>query len=104
MQVVEESAGTPWLPRAAPVGRFLVFVMSFVTLSFLVTTPEVWVPAPSGPKHGFPLLSGAGRLVLKDATMMGAAFVTVAYSAQVYLRRRNLAETAVRTIKEPAFV
>ena len=29
----------PWLPQAAAVGSFLVFVMSFVTLSFLVTTP-----------------------------------------------------------------
>jgi uncharacterized membrane protein YkgB len=35
----------PWLPQAAAVGSFLVFVMSFVTLSFLITTPECWVPA-----------------------------------------------------------
>jgi uncharacterized membrane protein YkgB len=27
------------------VGNFLVLVMSFVTLSFLITTPECWVPA-----------------------------------------------------------
>ena len=31
----------PWLPQVAAVGSFLVFVMSFVTLSFLVTTPGV---------------------------------------------------------------
>jgi uncharacterized membrane protein YkgB len=30
----------PWLPQVASVGSFLVFVMSLVTLSFLVTTPE----------------------------------------------------------------
>jgi uncharacterized membrane protein YkgB len=77
----------PWLPQAATVGSFLVFVMSFVTLSFLVTTPEAWVPNRGGPEHGFPLLSGAGRLVIKDAIMMGAALVTMADSAKTYLRR-----------------
>src|SRR5262245_2273993 len=52
----------PWLPRVAAVGSFLVFLMSFVTLSFLVTTPETWVQPLGSPEHGFPLLSGAGRL------------------------------------------
>jgi reactive chlorine resistance protein C len=66
----------------------LVFVMSFVTLSFLVTTPECWVPDRGGPEHGFSLLSGAGRLVVKDAIMMGAALVTMADSAKAYLRQR----------------
>src|SRR5262245_34379690 len=81
----------PWLPRVAAVGSFLVFVMSLVTLSFLVTTPEAWVPALGSPEHGFPLLSGAGRLVIKDAIMMGAALVTVADSAKAYLRQRKTA-------------
>jgi reactive chlorine resistance protein C len=79
----------PWLPQAAAVGSFLVFLMSFVTLSFLITTPETWVPALGGPNHGFPYLSGAGRLVIKDAIMMGAALVTMADSAQAYLRNRR---------------
>jgi uncharacterized membrane protein YkgB len=78
----------PVLPQAATVGSFLVFVMSFVTLSFLITTPECWVPDRGGPEHGFPLLSGAGRLVVKDAIMMGAALVTMADSAKSYLRQR----------------
>jgi uncharacterized membrane protein YkgB len=43
------------------------------------------------PEHGFPLLSGAGRLVVKDAIMMGAALVTMADSARAYLRRRGVA-------------
>jgi uncharacterized membrane protein YkgB len=81
----------PWLPRVAAMGSFLVFVMSFVTLSFLITTPEVWVPALGSPEHGFPLLSGAGRLVVKDAIMMGAALVTMADSAKAYLRKRDAA-------------
>ncbi len=79
----------PILPQAAAVGSFLVFVMSFVTLSFLVTTPECWVPDRGGPEHGFPLLSGPGRLVIKDAIMMGAALVTMADSAKAYLRTRG---------------
>ena len=78
----------PWLPQAAAVGSFLVFVMSLVTLSFLVTTPECWVPPLGDAQHGFPYLSGAGRLVVKDAIMMGAALVTMADSARTYLRKR----------------
>jgi uncharacterized membrane protein YkgB len=81
-------AAHPWLPRVAAVGSFLVFVMSFVTLSFLVTTPECWVPDLGGPEHGFPLLAAPGRLVVKDAIMMGAALVTMADSARAYLRKK----------------
>lgn len=77
----------PWLPQAATVGSFLVFVMSLVTLTFLITTPETWVPALGDAQHGFPYLSGAGRLVIKDAIMMGAALVTMADSAKAYLRK-----------------
>jgi len=79
----------PWLPRVAAVGSFLVFVMSFVTLSFLITTPEAWVQPLGSSEHGFPLLSGAGRLVVKDAIMAGAALVTMADSAKAYLRKRD---------------
>ena len=78
----------PWLPQAAAVGSLLVFQMSFVTLSFLITTPECWVPALGDAQHGFPYLSGTGRLVIKDAIMMGAALVTMADSAKAYLRKR----------------
>ncbi len=84
----------PRLPRVAAVGSFLVSLMSLVTLSFLVTTPECWVPALGSPEHGFPLLSGAGRLVLKDAIMMGAALLTMADSAKAYLRKRGAAARA----------
>jgi uncharacterized membrane protein YkgB len=78
----------PWLPQVAAVGSFLVVIMSVVTLTFLITTPECWVPDLGGPHHGFPYLSGAGRLVIKDAIMMGAALVTMADSAKTYLARR----------------
>src|SRR3954471_16687823 len=79
----------PWLPRVATLGSFLVAVMSLVTLSFLVTTPECWVPSLGSPEHGFPLLSGAGRLVVKDIIMAGAALVTMADSAKAYLRSKS---------------
>lgn len=81
----------PWLPQVAAVGSFLVFIMSIVTLSFLITTPECWVPSLGDARHGFPYLSGAGRLVVKDAIMMGAALVTMADSAKSYLKRRTSA-------------
>jgi len=81
----------PWLPRVAAVGSFLVAGMSLVTLSFLVTTPECWVPALGSPEHGFPLLSGSGRLIVKDAIMLGAALVTMAESADSALRKKGTA-------------
>jgi uncharacterized membrane protein YkgB len=79
----------PWLPQVAAIGSFLVFVMSLVTLSFLITTPECWVPDLGDSNHGFPYLSGAGRLVVKDAIMMGAALVTMSDSARAYLRKSS---------------
>lgn len=93
----------PWRPEVAAIGSFLVLIMSFVTLSFLVTTPETWVPALGDAEHGFPYLSGAGRLVLKDAIMMGAALVTMADSARAYLaRRRRLQSGPATSLLEPA--
>jgi len=79
----------PVFPKVAALGSFLVFVMSFVTLTFLVTTPECWVPNLGDSAHGFPYLSGAGRLVVKDAIMMGAALVTMADSARRALERER---------------
>ncbi|MDR3402176.1 MAG: DUF417 family protein [Chthoniobacter sp.] len=79
----------PWLPQVAATGSALVVLMSLVTLSFLITTPECWVPNLGGPEHGFPLLNGRGRLVVKDFIMLGAAWVTMADSAAAYLRKRS---------------
>lgn len=75
-----------WYPKIGVWGGLLTFGMSIVTLSFLITTPEVYVPKLDGdfptPHHGFPYLSGAGRLVLKDVIMMGAGLVCAADSAR----------------------
>ncbi|PTT34692.1 DUF417 domain-containing protein [Chryseobacterium sp. HMWF028] len=68
-----------WFPKIGAVGGALTFLMSLVTLSFLITTPEVYVPNLGGdyptPQFGFPYLSGAGRLVLKDIIMMAGGLV-----------------------------
>ena len=77
----------PILPQVSAVGSFLLILMSLTTLSFLVTTPEAWVPALGASTHGFPYLSGTGRLIIKDAIMLGAAVVTLADSARTWLWR-----------------
>src|SRR5260370_1966165 len=77
----------PIWPQVSAVGSLLLIIMALTTLSFLVTTPEAWVPALSDVRHGFPYLSGAGRLVVKDCIMLGAAIVTMADAAKAYLRR-----------------
>lgn len=78
-----------WRPDVAAAGSLLVTLMSLVTLSFLITTPESWVPALGDADHGFPYLSGRGRLVVKDAIMLGAGFVTMADSAKAWLARHR---------------
>ncbi|WP_018628570.1 DUF417 family protein [Niabella aurantiaca] len=82
-----------WLPRTGVAGGLLTFGMSLVTLSFLITTPEVYVPALGGdgptPQHGFPYLSGAGRLVLKDIIMMAGGLIVAAEAAERVLKRKG---------------
>ncbi len=78
-------AAHPWLPQVATVGSAMIALMSLTTLSFLVTTPEAWLPAVGDTTHGFPFLAGPGRLVLKDTIMLGAALMTMADSAKAYL-------------------
>lgn len=76
-----------WNAKIGFIGGLLTFGMSLVTLSFLITTPEVYVPNLGGdfptPQHGFPYLSGAGRLVLQDVIMMGAGLVVASDSARI---------------------
>ncbi|WP_313264168.1 DUF417 family protein [Sphingobacterium sp.] len=74
-----------WFPKIGILGALLTVIMSFVTLSFLITTPEAFVPKLDGdfpsPNYGFPYLSAAGRLVVKDIIMLAAALVIAAESA-----------------------
>lgn len=75
-----------WYDKMGLIGGLLTFGMSLVTLTFLITTPEVYVPNLGGdfptPEYGFPYLSGAGRLVLKDVIMMVAGLICAADSAK----------------------
>ncbi|GIJ96970.1 hypothetical protein CAPN001_15390 [Capnocytophaga stomatis] len=81
-----------WLPKIGVIGGLLTFGMSIVTLSFLVTTPEVYVPNLGGdmptPNFGFPYLSGAGRLVLKDIIMSAGGLIAASEAAQRLLKRQ----------------
>lgn len=75
-----------WYAKIGLIGGLLTFGMSIVTLSFLITTPEVYVPNLGGdfptPQHGFPYLSGAGRLVIKDVIMLAAGLICASDSAK----------------------
>ena len=66
-------------------GAGLAIIMTLGTLSFLVTTPEVWVPDLGSGEHGFPLLTGAGRLVIKDTAILAGAIVVLSDSAKKVL-------------------
>ncbi|HAH5001627.1 TPA: reactive chlorine species resistance protein RclC, partial [Escherichia coli] len=70
-------------------GGLMAFTTPLVTLSFLITTPEAWVPALGDAHHGFPYLSGAGRLVLKDTLMLAGAVMIMADSAREILKQRS---------------
>lgn len=70
-------------------GGIFTFGMSIVTLSFLITTPEAYVPNLGSHEYGFPFLSGAGRLVLKDVIMLAAALVITSESAQRIISNKN---------------
>lgn len=75
-----------FFPKVALIGDTLAIIMTLGTLSFLVTTPEVWVPNLGGEEFGFPLLSGAGRLVIKDIVILAGAVVLLSDSSQRVLK------------------
>ena len=75
--------------RAGLLGGALAFGTPLVTLTFLLTTPEAWVPDLGDAEHGFPFLSGAGRLVLKDVLMLAGARPVMADSARQLLQERR---------------
>lgn len=61
--------------------------MTIGTLSFLVTTPECWVPNLGSGEYGFPLLSGAGRLVIKDIVILAGAVTLLATDSARILKQ-----------------
>lgn len=84
-----------WFDKIGMIGGLLTFGMSIVTLTFLITTPEVYVPNLGGdfptPEYGFPYLSAAGRLVLKDIIMLAAGLICAADSAKRILYKERWA-------------
>lgn len=82
-----------WFPKIGLWGGLLTFGMALVTLSFLITTPEVYVPDLGGdfptPEFGFPYLSVAGRLVLKDIIMMSGGLIIASDSACKILKKHS---------------
>lgn len=75
-----------FFPKVGIIGDALAIIMTLGTLSFLVTTPEVWVPNLGSGEYGFPLLSGAGRLVIKDIVILAGAVVLLSDSSQRVLK------------------
>jgi reactive chlorine resistance protein C len=75
-------------------GGLLSFLTPFVTLSFLITTPETWVPALGDAQHGFPFLSEHGRLIIKDTVILAGGIVIMADSAKRQLLKRELTAPA----------
>jgi len=67
----------------------LTLIMTVGTLSFLITTPETWVPRLGDQQWGFPFLSGRGRLVIKDVVILGGSILNMSESAQLYLKRQK---------------
>ncbi|AXB80387.1 reactive chlorine resistance membrane protein RclC [Novosphingobium sp. P6W] len=86
--------------RVGLLGAALAFATPFVTLSFLFTTPEAWVSALGDAQHGFPYLSGAGRLVLKDVALLAGAWLVLVDTAQALL----LGPTVETEIARPSSV
>ncbi|HVU94477.1 MAG TPA: DUF417 family protein [Puia sp.] len=79
----------PIAPLLSTIGGALMVLLTIGTLSFLVTTPESWVPNINDDVWGFPFLSGRGRLVIKDLAILGGAVVCMSESAALYLSRKG---------------
>jgi uncharacterized membrane protein YkgB len=88
--------------RVGFIGAVLAFLTPLVTLSFLFTTPEAWVAALGDAQHGFPYLSGAGRLVLKDVVLLAGGLWVMADSARALLENEPAAAHAERRRGRPA--
>lgn len=79
-------------PKVGLIGSLLAIIMTIGTLSFLITTPEVWVPDLGSGEWGFPLLSGAGRLVIKDTAILAGTVILLSDSAQKILKNKKMTD------------
>ncbi|MCS3209281.1 YkgB family protein [Bacteroides stercoris] len=75
-----------FFPKIGLAGAALAVIMTVGTLSFLVTTPEVWVRF--GKRRAWlPFADRAGRLVIKDTAILAGAIVVLADSAKRVLNQ-----------------
>lgn len=79
-------------PKLGFLGALLSFLTPFVTYSFLIFTPETWVANLGDAHYGFPYLSGAGRLVLKDIMMVACGYIAMVDSAKTILAKAKAAK------------
>lgn len=59
----------PWWPGVSATGSLLAIGMFLSTLSFLLTTPGIWLDEIGG----FPALSVIGQFVIKDVALLAIA-------------------------------
>ena len=77
-------ATRPLSARASALGSALAVGMFLTTLSFLVTTPDVWEPSAGG----FPALSALpGQFLIKDLALLGISLWTLGEAWRVNEQR-----------------
>ncbi|MEJ7633935.1 DUF417 family protein [Aeromicrobium sp.] len=74
-------AAKPLAPRASALGGIGAVAMFATTMSFLLTTPEVWQEG-----HGAPKLSMVGQFLIKDSVLLGASLLVTAESLRAIRR------------------
>jgi AhpD family alkylhydroperoxidase len=88
----EEIAEALGVAIAVNAGAAMVY--SARVMDAVATTPEAWVPALGDAQHGFPYLSGGGRLVIKDTMMLAGAWVIGVDAAKGVLAEITTRSTA----------
>ena len=86
-------------PKIGLLGDILAIIMTLGTLSFLLTTPESWVPNLGDQDFGFPFLSGRGRLVIKDIAILAGAVILLADSAKRIMQSQPKRSFGVKSEK-----
>jgi Predicted membrane protein len=69
-------------------GATVTFLNPFVTLTFVIFTPETWVSGQDS-HPGFLFVYGAGRVVLKDTIMMASGLTGMVHSAKCILAQNQ---------------
>lgn len=70
-------AARRWSPGLSAIGSLGAVAMFLTTLSFLFSTPGVWVSVPGFP---LPVTNETGAFLIKDVFLLGAALWSAADS------------------------